>query len=104
MISTGKTLGRYAVSLDRDGNEMCELAGPVTLPASYAEREIQLAEKNLSRGRSRVDLVITRTTLHLTVQRSREAIPDWGDRFKKDPRRFGSLPRPGVVEVRRDGW
>lgn len=88
----------YRTYYDDNGDETVELEeAPFDLPRGYADREVDLAWANTARGTQRADLLVSRVTLHRTVQTMRKHTPWFGDKFRKDPRRFSSLPRPRDV-------
>jgi hypothetical protein len=87
----------YRTYWDENGDETVELeeGAPFSLPRDYREREVRLAFENVAlRDADRRDMPISRATLHRTVQRMRESTWGFGDKFKKDPRRFSSTLQP----------
>lgn len=64
----------------------------------YLAREIELAVENLRAGHSPRHLLCSTNVLVAATQRLRAERPEWGVRFKKDPRRFSSTPRLASAE------
>lgn len=85
----------YRTYWDENGDETVELEeGPFPLPANYREQETKLAFLNIvCNDADRRDMPISRSTLHAAVQEVRKCTWGFGDKFKKDPRQFSSLPR-----------
>lgn len=87
-------MSNYRTYWDENGDETTELEDySFKLPKNYREREIHYAFLNTVAGTARADLAVSRNTLHGAVQMLRACTYGFGDRFKKDPRRFSSTPR-----------
>lgn len=65
---------------------------------SHLEREIADAVANLRAGHAPRHLLHSPRVIVAAVQQVRAEQPSWGERFKKDPRRFSSTPRLASAE------
>ena len=86
----------YRTYWDENGDETLELeeGASFELPKDYRASEIAHAMWNLANGADRREMPISRETLHCAVQALRRQTPGFGERFRKDPRRFSSTPLP----------
>jgi hypothetical protein len=63
------------------------------------ERDIELAVENLRAGHAPRHLLHSPAVILEATQRLRAKSPTWGERFKKDPRRFSSTPQFASAET-----
>lgn len=76
-----------------------QLVGRTHRRPSYGEREVQMCVENLRAGHEPRHLLHSPVVVLEATQRLRAEQPSWGERFRKDPRRFSSTPRLASAET-----